>query len=139
MHIQNIQPVSFKGITVQNGGLDFVRQEGGELAVSKLNIAQGQFADSSWNLLVTENGYNLTSPSTNKTYFGPFSVKKRFIKGTKKEPTSTLVVRMDKSNRVKYPIELPDLKSLSKYYKAIKNSKGLEKMLLLLTVLEKHI
>ena len=141
MHINYIRPISFagEGIIVQQGGMDYIRQEGGETAVSRLNIAKEKFENSKWQLIVDEKGYTLTAPNTKKTHSGPFSVKRLLKKGAKREKTTSLVIRMDKLNRIKYPIELPDMKCVNKFYNAIKNSNGLEKMLLILSVLERHV
>lgn len=145
MNINSINTISFKGqhrqqgIVVQNGGMNYIMQEGGESAVARLNLAKEQFSNSQWQLGINENGYSLTSPSTRKTYTGPFSVKKLLKTGAKREHTTSLVVRMDKNNRTKFSVQLPAMSDVSKLYKAIKNSNGLEKMLLILSVLEKHI
>jgi len=141
MHINYIRPISFagEGIIVQQGGMDYVRREGGETAVLRLNNAKEKFENSRWQLTVNEQGYTLTAPNTKKSHSGPFSVKRLLKKGAKREKTTSLVIRMDKLNRVKYPIELPNMNCVNKFYNAIKNSHGLEKMLLILSVLEKNI
>ena len=130
---------TFKGVTIQDGGLDYLKTQEGEVAVTKAQDAQKLFENSKWKLNISKDGYALKSPSTCKTYSGPFTVKKQFKTGAKREDTTALIVRMDKLNRIRYIIHFPDMKEVSKVYKAIKNSKGLDKMLLLLAVLEKHI
>lgn len=139
MHINNIQPVSFKGIAIQDGGLDYLREQEGELAVRKAQDAQKLFEASKWRLNISQNGYTFKSPSTLRTYEGPFTVKRLFKTGAKREDTTALIIRMDKLNRSRYIIHFPDMREVFRVYKTIKNSNGLDRMLLLLTVLEKHI
>ncbi len=139
MSISNIQPISFKGIAIQDGGFDYLREQEGELAVRKVQDAQKLFEASKWRLNISQDGYTLKSPSTMRTYTGPFTVKRLFKTGAKREDTTALIVRMDKLNRMRYTIHFPNMEEVSRVYKLIKNSQGLDRMLLLLTVLEKHI
>jgi hypothetical protein len=128
--------VQFKGIFIKNGGVEYVNSEGGQQALSKLNQAKQEYANSKWNLYVTNEGYTLESPNK-KTYKGPFSVKRLLKTGEARKNTTTLVIRMDKANRVKYSIYIPNKADLTKWYRQIKLGKGLDKMLNILTVLEK--
>ena len=137
MQINFYNKTAFSGIKSTEGGTEYVYKEGGPEALSRLNDAKEQFADSKWKLLIGKDGYALQAPN-NKSYTGPFSVKRRIISGAAKEETSKLIIRMDKNNRVKYSTFVPDKVTLLKWYRMIQKSKGLEKILNILTVLEKR-
>lgn len=136
MRIDYSQKTQFHGIHITNGGEEFVYREGGIGALSKLNLAKEKFKDSKWNLHIDNNGYLLESPKK-KTYVGPFSVKRIFLTGEARNSTTKLCIRMDKASRAKYSIFIPTKANLDKWYNLIKTSKGLDKMLNILTVLEK--
>ena len=139
MHLNfNSYSPNFLGIKLTSGGIDYVRNEGGESAVGLLNKAIDTYADSKWRLNIGKEGYSLTSPTTLKTYKGPFTVKKHSKTGAKREETSEIIIRMDESNRVKYPVKLKSMLDVRKIYKKIKTSDGIKQMLLLLSLLEGH-
>ena len=136
----NSKPISFTGINMRSGGREFVEAEGGEEALARLNQAINEFADIKWNLNIGKNGYSLTSPTTFKTYEGPFSIKKHSKTGGNRTETSQIIVRMDKQNRVKYLVNLPNMQEVRKLYSKIRKTNGFEYMLLILSLLGgKHI
>ena len=136
----NSKPINFTGINMHNGGREFVEAEGGEEALARLNQAINEFSDIKWNLNVGKNGYSLTSPTTLKTYEGPFSIKKHSKTGVNGTETSQIIVRMDKQNRVKYLVNLPNMQEVRKLYSKIRKTTGFEYMLLILSLLGgKHI
>ena len=140
MQISKInQSVLFKGIAIDQDGLNYIKNEGGEVAIRKLFVARDEFANSKWELNISKNGYTLKSPTTKKTYAGPFSIKRSSKTGAERKETSQLIIRMDERNRAKYTVKFKDMFGVRQMYKAIKNSKGLDKMLLLLAALEGHI
>ncbi len=138
MQINFYNKTTFYGIKINEGGTEYVYKEGGQDALLKLNNARQQFENSRWNLYINSDGYKLEAPN-HKRYTGPFSVKRRIISGAAKETTSKLIIRMDKKNRIKYDTFIPDKTTLLKWYRAIQKSNGLDKMLNILTVLEKRI
>ena len=139
MNINHCNQTNFCGIFYNQTGLKYVEKENGTDAIAKLQNAQQKFANSKWTMNINENGYTLVSPSTSKTYTGPFSIRKHSKMGALKTKVSQLIIRMDASNKSKYIVNFPDMTGVSKMYKAIKNASGLERMLLILTVLEKNI
>ena len=136
MRIDYNQKTQFYGIYVKKGGEEFVKNEGGENALSKLHFAKERFKSSRWNLFIDDEGYTLEA-SNKKKYKGPFSVKRIFKTGGARQDTTKLVIRMDKANRVRYPIFIPTRADLTKWYRQIKSEKGLDKMINILTVLER--
>ena len=135
MKINYSQNTHFYGINIREGGEQFVHREGGESALSKLQLAKEKFNGGKWNLLIDSNGYTFESPQK-KTYTGPFTVKRLFKTGEARNDTTKLVIRMDKANRKKFSVFIPGKANLDKWYKMIKTSQGLEKMLNILYVLE---
>ena len=138
MYINFSQRTQFGGIYIKDGGVEFVQREGGEQALLKLNQARQQFKDSAWLLHVGSDGYTLEAPNNKKIYSGPFSVKRLLKTGGNRQDTTKLVIRMDKDNRIKYSTLIPDKATLKKWYNLIKNKDGLEKMLNILSVLERR-
>lgn len=138
MQINFYNKTAFSGIRIKEGGAEYVYNEGGTEALSRLNDARFEFKNSKWELLIGKDGYRLKAPN-HKSYTGPFSVKRRTVSGAAKDATSKLIIRMDKKNRIKYDTLIPDKTTLLKWYRTIQKSYGLEKMLNILTILEKRI
>lgn len=86
---------------------------------------------------IDSENYSLTSPTTKKTYFGPFSVKRHVKKNKEKADEYRIIVRMGNNNLEKYAINYDSMKEVQNVYKEVKNSYGIDKMINLLKILEK--
>jgi hypothetical protein len=126
----------FSGITVKEGGVELLKKEGA-YAISKIEKAKDEFKKYNWHLNIDSENYSLTSPTTKKTYFGPFSVKRHVKKNKEKADEYRIIVRMGNNNLEKYAINYDSMKEVQNVYKEVKNSYGIDKMINLLKILEK--
>lgn len=126
----------FSGITVKEGGFELLKKEGA-YAISKIEKAKDEFKKYNWHLNIDSENYSLTSPTTKKTYFGPFSVKRHVKKNKEKADEYRIIVRMGNNNLEKYAINYDSMKEVQNVYKEVKNSYGIDKMINLLKILEK--
>lgn len=124
------------GITVKEGGVELLKKEGA-YAISKIEKAKDEFKKYNWHLNIDSENYSLTSPTTKKTYFGPFSVKRHVKKNKEKADEYRIIVRMGNNNLEKYAINYDSMKEVQNVYKEVKNSYGIDKMINLLKILEK--
>ena len=131
----NYQPTSFRRITTNDEGIKYVWQEGGDTAVNALICAKEECKNYKWDLNITGNGYELTSPTTKKTHRGPFSIKKRLRDA--RNNVYRLGIKMDPSGKTRYHIDLDSWEALSKLFSRYKQSSPLEKVLILLKGLER--
>ena len=138
MNIGKIQPIAFQGVRVFPGGVEYVEKYEGDTGIEVLNNAIRDLEDTKWKLNVSRQGYSLTSPTTNRTYIGPFTVKKNYRADAKKQTSPRIIVRMDKNNRVKFPVSMSSKLDVINIYRKIKQSTGLKQLVLLLSVLEKR-
>lgn len=127
---------SFNGIKVKDGGIDLLRKEG-TYALRKVEEAQDSFRKYNWHLNIDSEQYSLTSPTTKKTYFGPFTVKRHVKKNKDKADEYRIIVRMGNNNMEKYAVNFDSMQEVQNIYKEVKNSKGIDKMIKLLQILEK--
>ena len=127
---------SFNGIKVKDGGIDLLKKEG-TYALSKIEEAQDQFRKYNWHLNIDAEKYSLTSPTTKKTYFGPFSIKRHVKKNKDKDDEYRIIVRLGNNNLEKYTVNYDSMQEVQSIYKEVKNSYGVDKMIKLLQILEK--
>jgi hypothetical protein len=103
----NNQP-SFQCIRIKDGGIHLLKKEG-TYALNKVEQAKDEFRKYNWHLNIDSENYSLTSPTTKKTYFGPFSIK-RHIKKNKNTPDEfQIIVRMSDNNMAKYAINFDNM------------------------------
>ncbi len=138
MNISKIQPTSFYGINLLPGGKEYVAKNEGASGVAALNTAMKEFGDTGWELNVSEQGYSLKSPTTKRTYTGPFSVRKKYKVDENNQMSTRIIVRMDEDNRVRFPILFSDKLDVIKIYRKFKGATGIKQLLILLSVLEKR-
>ena len=83
-----INNISFKGVYINNNA-GSAQTEG-----FSLQELQKKYEGYSWKLNILPDKYTLRSPSTSKTYEGPFSVKKHVARNSAKEERHQLIIRM---------------------------------------------
>ena len=127
---------SFKGIKVKDGGIELLKKEGSR-ALIVVEQAKDECAKYKWHLNINPENYTLTSPSTKKTYNGPFSIKRHVKKNKNKPDEFTIIVRMNNGNSENYTVCYDSMEEVQSVYKSVKNSKGIEKMVKLLHILER--
>ena len=127
---------SFSGIKVKDGGFDLLKKEG-NYALLKVEEAQDKFGKYNWHLNIDSENYSLTSPTTKKTYFGPFTIKRHVKRNKDKADEYRIIVRMGNKNLEKYAVNYDSMQEVQSIYKEVKNSKGIDKMIKLLQILEK--
>ena len=127
---------SFNGIKVKDGGIELLKKEGSR-ALLLVEQAKDECAKYKWHININPENYTLTSPSTKKTYTGPFSVKRHVKKNKNKPDEFTIIVRMNDGNRENYTVSYDSMEEVQSVYKSVKNSMGIEKMVKLLHILER--
>ena len=129
MQIYNNQSPSFGCVRLRDGGLDYVKKEGLS-SIRFLDEVKEGFKNFNWHLDIDSEGYKLTNPINKQTYKAPFKVIKHYSKGK-----LAILMKNINNHTVSYSIPCTN-EEISLLYKAIKNSKGLEKMTKILKVLE---
>ena len=124
------QSPAFGCVRVKAGGAEFVEKEGKE-ALQILETAQEACKSFGWHLSVDDSGYSLIHPSDSKEYVAPFVPKRRFSVNK-----LAILMKNKNGNTVSYSILCTCKEEVSKLYKEIRNSKGIEKMLKILRALE---
>ena len=133
----NKQP-SFKCIKIEKGGIELLKKEG-TYAISKVEQVKDEFKQYKWHLNINPDSYSLTSPTTKKTYKGPFTIKRRIKKNINKPDEYKLIIRMNNNNREKFSVKFDSIEEVQKTYKSVKTSNGIDKMIKLLEILEKGL
>ena len=78
MQVNNIQSTTFGCVCVKDGGRQFLKDEGVINVNEKISSLENEFKDNKWHLEISKDGYALVSPTTCKTYMGPFSIKRQY-------------------------------------------------------------
>lgn len=136
MEINNNNNLHFCGLKIKNYDSNILKKEGA-YAVQRFNAACEQFKNFHWHLNVEEDVYSLTSPTTSKTYTGPYGIKRHYKKTKQQNPDCKLVITMNDKGTQKFSIPYESQDEMQMAYKAIKRNKGIDKMLKILEVLEK--
>lgn len=134
----NYNQQSFGCIKIEKGGIDMLEKEGMH-TISKIQQAAYDFSNFKWHLNIRQDSYTLTSPTTKKTYSGPFTVKRHIKKNLNKPDEYRLIIRMNDNNKENYAINFDSMAEVQSAYKSVKTSKGLDKMIKLLEILERGV
>lgn len=123
-------PTSFGCIRIKSGGAEFINKEG-NIATGMLSEIKDQCSRFRWHLDVNSDGYSLTCPTNSKSYKGPFTPKRNWKK-------HQLLISMKNENdrTVSFPVICRTSAEVSEMYLKIRHSKGFEKMLKILKLLE---
>ncbi len=136
MEISNKSNLYFGCLKIKNPEANILKKEGA-YAQRRFEVAKEQFKNFHWHLNAEEEHYSLTSPTTAKTYMGPYSIKRHYKKPSAKSGDYKLVITMNEKGTQKYTIPYEDASQMQQAYKAIKKNKGIDKMLKILEVLER--
>lgn len=120
---------SFGNIYFNNWEMEYLKKENVKCP-SILNGEQNSCNDLLWLIDKNSDGYKLINNYNKQIYSEPFSVKKHFGKGK-----LSILMKNINNNTVSFSIPLSK-EDISFWYKNIKNSTGIEKMIKILKVLE---
>ena len=127
---------NFNGINVRSTRM-FEKE--GAYAISRLEFLKDKFSKYKWCLNIDSDNYSLTSPTTKKTYKGPFTIKRHVIKKANRPDEYTVIVRMSDNKQERFSVNFDSPQDAFEAYKGIKKSSGLDKMIKLLEILERGL